>query len=72
MSDRGSAVTLRQRQVAGLIAEGLTNQESAGRLGLASGTVSQHIANILWCLGLQRRREIAAWAIDRLRRARSP
>jgi hypothetical protein len=51
----------------GLIADGLTNQAIAKRLGLARVTVSQHVATILWRLGLRARHEIAAWAIDQAR-----
>ncbi len=59
------AVTLTavEREVAGLIADGLSNQAIARRLGLARATVSQHVATILWRLGLRARHEIAAWAI---------
>ena len=59
-----SPLTPRQYEIAQFIAAGLTNREIAARLGLKPGTVSQHISNILWCLRLTRRRQIAAWIIE--------
>ena len=56
-------LTEREREIVALIAEGLTNQAIAGRLGLARLTVSQHVATILWRLGLRNRQQIAAWAM---------
>ncbi|HZO26406.1 MAG TPA: LuxR C-terminal-related transcriptional regulator [Chloroflexota bacterium] len=53
-----------QREIVALIAEGATNQAIADRLGLTRVVVNQHIATILWQLGLARRYEIALWAIE--------
>ena len=64
LSTSSSTLTPRQHEIAQLVAAGLTNHEIADRLGLAPGTVSQHISNILWCLRLTRRRQIAAWIIE--------
>jgi DNA-binding NarL/FixJ family response regulator len=58
-----AALTDRQREIVVLIAEGLTNQAIADRLGLTRMMVSQHIATILWQVGLASRYEIAVWAI---------
>jgi len=58
-----TALTERQREIVALIAEGLTNQAMADRLGLARALVSQHVADILWRLGVTSRNEIAVWAI---------
>jgi DNA-binding NarL/FixJ family response regulator len=69
LSDRPSsgvpatALTERQREIAALIVEGLTNQAIADRLGMARALVSQHVATILWRLGVTNRNEIAVWAI---------
>jgi DNA-binding NarL/FixJ family response regulator len=60
----GAALTERQRDIVALIAEGLTNQAIADRLGLERLTVSHHVATILWRLGVTGRHEIAAWAIE--------
>ena len=55
-------MTARERQVMGLIAEGLGNTEIAGRLGLATHTVKSHVHNILERLALHSRLEVAAYA----------
>ena len=47
-----AALTERQREVVALVVEGMTNQAIADRLGLTRVTVSQHVATILWRLGL--------------------
>ena len=58
-----AALTAVQRQIAILVTEGLTNQAIANRLGLTRSMVSQHVATILWRLGLTTRSEIALWAL---------
>ena len=62
-----AALTERQREIAALVAEGLTNQAIADRLDLERLTVSEHIATMLWQLGLQGRHEIAEWALAQRR-----
>ena len=57
-------LTKRQRQIVALIAEGLSNQAIADRLGLSRRTISRHIAMILWRLGLASHLDIAAWAVE--------
>jgi len=52
-----------EREIVALIAEGLTNQAIADRLGLVRLTVSERVATILWRLDLRHRQEIATWAI---------
>ncbi len=42
-----SALTQREKEVAGLIAEGLSNQKIAERLFISNGTVRNHISSIL-------------------------
>jgi DNA-binding NarL/FixJ family response regulator len=63
-----AALTKRQREIMALVAEGLTNQAIADRLGLERLTVSEHVATIIWQLGLQGRHEIAAWDVAQRRR----
>ena len=58
-------ITRREREIAALIAEGLSNAELAHRLTLTEGTVSNHVANILRKLGLKSRTQIAVWAVER-------
>ena len=55
-------LTDRERDIAGLIAEGLDNREIAGALYLSEGTVRNHISAILQKCALKNRTQIAiAW-----------
>jgi DNA-binding CsgD family transcriptional regulator len=56
-------LTSREREVAALIAEGLTNSQLAERLFISPKTAAVHVSNILMKLGLSSRVEIAAWAV---------
>ncbi len=55
-------LTRRQREIAVLIAEGLTNAEIAQRLGLVEGTVANHVERVLRKLGLRTRTQVGVWA----------
>jgi non-specific serine/threonine protein kinase len=57
-------LTARQRQVAALVARGLTNREIAAELVIAEGTAANHVGHILSKLGLRSRAQLAAWAVD--------
>jgi DNA-binding CsgD family transcriptional regulator len=61
--DRDGATPLGRRgtEVAGLVAEGLTNKEIAARLFLSERTVESHVRTILTRLGFTSRAQIAAW-----------
>ncbi len=59
---RRSPLTRREREVAGLVAEGLTNREIAARLFLSERTAENHVQHILTKLGLGNRSQIAVWA----------
>lgn len=54
-------LTVREFEVARLIAEGLTNGEIGDRLDIAPKTASSHVEHILAKLGVTRRAEIASW-----------
>jgi len=64
--DDGSPLTARERQVAILIAEGLTNGEIGARLKMAERTADAHVEHIRNKLGLRSRTQIAVWAHERL------
>ncbi|TZE81530.1 response regulator transcription factor [Calorimonas adulescens] len=49
--------------IAGLIAEGLSNRDIAKRLYISEGTVKNHISSILSKLDLKDRTQIAVFAI---------
>jgi two-component system response regulator DevR len=56
---RGQAsLTPREREIAQLVAEGLSNREVALRLQLSEKTVKRHVSDILDKLGLERRGQI--------------
>jgi DNA-binding NarL/FixJ family response regulator len=55
-------LTVREFEVARLVADGFTNAEIAAELALSPKTVSAHVEHILAKLGVSRRTEIAAWA----------
>jgi DNA-binding NarL/FixJ family response regulator len=56
-------LTAREREVAALIAEGLTNGQLAERLYISPKTAAVHVSHILTKLGLSSRAEIAAWTV---------
>ena len=55
-------LTPRQREVATLVAGGLSNREVADRLQLSVRTVETHVANVLGELGLHSRLRLTEWA----------
>jgi ATP/maltotriose-dependent transcriptional regulator MalT len=65
-SDRGrsgvDALTPREREIADLVALGLSNRAIADRLVIAPGTVKVHVERILGKLGRTSRVQIATWA----------
>lgn len=58
-------LTAREREVLGLLAEGLRNKEIAARLGTSEKTVQFHTANIFGKLGAQSRTEAVRIALGR-------
>jgi DNA-binding NarL/FixJ family response regulator len=53
----------REREVAALVARGLTNREIARALVLSERTAENHVQHILTKLGFGSRAQIAAWAV---------
>jgi DNA-binding CsgD family transcriptional regulator len=56
------SLTPREREVAALLAEGLSNAQLAERLYISPRTAAVHVSNILAKLGMASRTEVAAWA----------
>lgn len=54
-------LTVREYEVARLIAGGLTNAQIAAELSVSPRTVSAHVEHVLAKLGAARRTEIASW-----------
>jgi DNA-binding NarL/FixJ family response regulator len=59
-----TTLTPREREVATLVAEGLSNAQIAERLVLTSGTVANHLAHITRALGVRNRVQVAVWAVE--------
>ncbi|MFE2358889.1 ATP-binding protein [Streptomyces parvulus] len=56
----------RERDVAALVVEGLTNRQIAARIHVSVRTVETHVRHIRTTLGLRSRAHIAAWAVQQL------
>jgi DNA-binding CsgD family transcriptional regulator len=54
-------LTARERHVASIVAEGLTNRDIAERLVLSERTIEAHVANIFNKLNVSSRTQVAAW-----------
>ncbi|MGI8332228.1 helix-turn-helix transcriptional regulator [Actinomadura scrupuli] len=59
-----ASLTPRERQVAAMIARGLSNRGVADELVISPATVARHVTNILTKLGFTSRVQIAAWSIE--------
>ncbi|WP_062993238.1 protein kinase domain-containing protein [Nocardia anaemiae] len=64
-------LTKRERQVADLIAQGLTNKQIATKLVISLRTAEGHVEHILNKLGFTSRAQIAAWIADEAQRESS-
>ncbi|MGH3918621.1 MAG: ATP-binding protein [Pseudonocardiaceae bacterium] len=62
---RPGLLTPREREVAELVAQGLTNREIAARLYLSERTAQNHVQHILTKLDLSNRSQIAVWITTR-------
>jgi DNA-binding CsgD family transcriptional regulator/tetratricopeptide (TPR) repeat protein len=54
-------LTAREREIASLMADGLSNHDIAERLVITEGTVEVHVKHILSKLGLRSRTQVAGW-----------
>ncbi|WP_405622116.1 response regulator transcription factor [Streptomyces sp. NBC_00076] len=59
-------LTRREREVASLLAEGLTNRAIATKLVLSPRTVEVHVEHVLGKLGFRSRTEVGVWAAQAL------
>jgi len=57
----GGVLTPRQREVAALVAEGLSNREIADRLVITERSAESHVERIRIRLGFRSRAQVAAW-----------
>jgi pimeloyl-ACP methyl ester carboxylesterase len=60
-SSPGGVLTPRQREVAALVAEGLSNREIADRLVITERSAESHVERIRLRLGFKSRAQVAAW-----------
>ncbi len=60
----GSELTEREREVLALVARGYTNKQIAETLFVSEKTARNHVSHILEKLGLARRSEAAAYAVE--------
>ena len=58
-------LSMREREVAVLIAQGKSNREIADMLVLSERTIESHVSSILFKLGYTSRTQIATWAIEK-------
>lgn len=58
-------LTAREREIAVLVARGLSNRAIADELVISPATAARHVANIFTKLGLRSRAQLAAWAAER-------
>jgi DNA-binding NarL/FixJ family response regulator len=61
---RFGGLTAREREVARLIARGLSNRGIADQLILGERTIESYVGNILSKLGFTSRTQIAAWVVE--------
>ncbi len=64
MSTPGEDLTEREREVLALVARGYTNKQIADALHVSEKTARNHVSHILEKLGLSRRSEAAAYAVE--------
>jgi DNA-binding NarL/FixJ family response regulator len=61
-----STLTAREREIARLVARGLTNRGIADELVISPATVARHVTNILTKLGYSSRAQVAVWVVETL------
>ncbi|WP_153504769.1 response regulator [Cumulibacter manganitolerans] len=61
---RLASLTDREREILGLISEGLTNRQIGERLFLAEKTIKNYVSSLLAKLGMERRTQAAVYGAD--------
>ena len=61
--DGGITLTEREREVAALVAQGMSNGEIAQVLSISRRTADSHVQHILNKLSFRSRAQIAAWSV---------
>ena len=61
-SEADLRLTAREREIAILVAGGLSNKEIARKIGISEGTVKIHLYNVYQKLGISNRTALAALA----------
>jgi non-specific serine/threonine protein kinase len=59
-----TSLTLREREVAVLVARGLTNRQIGEALIISAATAERHVLNIFNKLGFHSRSQVAAWVVE--------
>jgi len=60
ISLQASDLTHREKEIAALVTQGLSNRQIAAELFISERTVENHVANVLRKLGLHSREQVAA------------
>jgi DNA-binding NarL/FixJ family response regulator len=66
LSQPETNLSAREREVLGLLAEGMANKHIARRLGISDRTVKAHLTRIFRTIGVTDRTQAALWARERL------
>jgi DNA-binding NarL/FixJ family response regulator len=62
---RDKALTVREWQVVGLVAQGKKNQEIAAALHLTEGTIKEYLYRVFPKVGIRNRTGLAVWWMNR-------
>ena len=63
-STETAVLSRREREVVGLVAQGMTNRQIAERLFIAERTAEGHVERVRNKLGFRSRTEVATWAVE--------
>ncbi|MCL4433449.1 MAG: response regulator transcription factor [Actinobacteria bacterium] len=69
IDERVARLTVQERAILGLIAEGKTNRQIAAEMFLAEKTVKNYVSNMLAKMGFSRRTEAAVYAVQNMNKS---